>query len=332
MRKLVLHLGLPKTATTTLQDSFFPQIKGYVGKVSADKPDLGLPPKHSDLCKNFGYYDVFAEHRANATQSLINQIPFDFASTILLSNEAISRWPLSRPLGPWSPVEPPLPGEGSRRGTHPMIPFLAELNQALPQDVDLLTVITLRAQATYLPSQAAEKGVGSMGPIVRRITKRRDEFILWDPLINDLERLRGPEKHLTLLFEDGVESNARQIVEFGSLEAKTGQFDFAAISTENKRRHGATWERAAGARREDRFAKIAARLYRLVFRRNGPALSNAYLRVRAALVRGRDMFSKLYAKPLALSDRQRSKLENYVRASNKSLSQRLGRELGPLGY
>lgn len=332
-QKLILHLGFPKTGTTSLQDSFFPQVTGYLGKVSDARIQLDFTPLERDLSKSIPYYHSLEYVGRETLDQLVARLPFHASSTILISNEAFCRWPVSkRARAPWSPVQRPLPFEPPRRGRHPMVPFLAELREALPREVDLLTIITLRAQHTYLPSQAAQGRAKSMGPIIRRLTRLKDEYVLWDQVVQDLEQLRGPSKHLTLLFEDGLEANARRIVEFGSLAPKLGIFDFGAISQKNVRSTGSSWEIAQPVRRADMLAPLLVSFSQGLFGREFPFLQKGYRLVRAVLSQGRTKFAFFQRTVLRLNSRQHKKLDGYVRHSNKSLEKRLGRDLGLLGY
>ena len=171
-----------------------------------------------------------------------------------------------------------------------------------------------------------------MGPIIRRITRSKDEYVLWDQVVHDLEQLRGPSKHLTLLFEDGLEANARRIVQFGSLAPKLGSFDFGAISQKNVRSTGTSWEVAPPVRRADRLAPILVSFSQKLLGREFPLLQKGYRRGRALLYHGLAKCALFQRTRLKLSSRQRRALDEYVRHSNKSLEERLGRDLGPLGF
>ena len=171
-----------------------------------------------------------------------------------------------------------------------------------------------------------------MGPIIRRITRSKDEYVLWDQVVHDLEQLRGPSKHLTLLFEDGLEANARRIVQFGSLAPKLGSFDFGAISQKNVRSTGTSWDVAPPVRRADRLAPILVSFSQKLLGREFPLLQKGYRRGRALLYHGLAKCALFQRTRLKLSSRQRRALDEYVRHSNKSLEKRLGRDLGPLGF
>jgi len=333
-RQLVLHLGFPKTGTTSLQDSFFPQVKGYLGKVSDRRIELEFTASEQELSRALGYYHSLPRNGGETLGELVERLPFHASPTILISNEAFCRWPVSlRPGAPWSPVNRPLPFEPPRKGTHPMIAFLAELREALPEDVDLLTIISLRAQQTYLPSQAAQRGEQSIGRIIRRLARSGDEYVYWDQVVHDLEQLRGPSKHLTLLFEDGLEFNAGRIVKFGSLTPKLTKFDLGSISHANSRSQGQSWNPAEPRRKADRFAPVLKKFARVFFRNGVPAgLGDAYLHARESLHSVRKVLSPLSRKPLTLTTRQRSTLQDYVRESNITLGQMLQRDLDRLGY
>ena len=331
MPKLIIHLGLPKTGTTSLQNWFFPQVSGYLGKHPSPPP--------TDLSQTDGVRGLeMALRKAHLDDNweenlpgLVNQLPFDRYPTMLLSEENFSLWRKRTRHGfTDSPVQKPFRGETARRGSHPIIQFLAEVRAALPPKVDLLTVITLRAQKTYLPSQAAQVGEHQTGQIVRRIIRQRDESILWEKLVRDLENLRGERRHMTLLFEDGVTTNARKIVRFGGLEARGEAFDFECISAANVRTSGdgRTW--SAGTRHDAQRLRgvdgYLVRVSRKVFGRELPSVSRAYVRLRRLLL------EPLANRGVRLKPRHEALLLTYVTPSNRSLARHLNRDLQALGY
>ena len=271
-------------------------------------------------------------HWERRLRDLIPKLPFESHPTIFISEENFSIWKqYGHRGGSDHPVQRPFWGEAPRQGSHPIVRFLAELNSALPDNVELLTIITLRAQKTYLPSQAAQYGEPRIGPILRRIRSREDQFVLWDQLVQDLEILRGADKHLTLLFEDGLESNAREIVRFCQLEPTNGAFDFNTISSENVRSADGSQSWIVGTQPDRQRARSFTGRFVVLSKwvtggRELPTISRAYILVRRALfhVSGRNS--------LQVSPKQESQLREYVTASNQRLGIHLGRNLKPLGY
>ena len=211
-----------------------------------------------------------------------------------------------------------------------MVHFLRALQKAVPDDVTLVTVLSLRAQKTYLPSQAAQVGERRMGPIIRRIVRRKDEFIFWDKLVQDLVSLRGPGQHLTLLYEDGLTANAREIARFCGLTPKNRRFNFSINNRVNQRSSeiGSSWK--SGTRPEEQqlnsFTGKLTRLSKQVFRRDLPGISRAYLKVRRWLLRAQS------DRGVRLSARDEALLQKFTSASNHRLAKQLGREIRNLGY
>lgn len=331
-KKLVIHIGLPKTGTTSFQTSFFPQVEGYLGKPGKQRDtSFDLPDDLRFLERSLRKLS-FQDNWKQQLHELTGRLPFEQFQTIIISEENLSVWkqPASRE-GSSLPVHRPSRKEAPRRGSHPVVGFLRELHSALPSDVVLLTIVTLRAQKTYLPSQAAQAGEGRMGPIIRRITRRKDEFILWDRLVRDLEGLRGPRKHLTLLFEDGLEPNAREIVRFCDLKPRSGAWDFGAISEKNVRssKDGLSWVVGTQSERE-RLRGFSGTLVRISKKLTGGremrTVSRAYVLLRNWLLKPSTN------REVRLSPKQQAQLSKYVSSSNQKLAMRLRRDLKSLGY
>lgn len=332
MPKLILHLGLAKTGTTTLQVKFFPQVHGYLGKSYAEGPDLDLPIEQEGIASSL--MELWEKNSdSTALAAWASRLDFNLFPTVLISNETFSRWRTApgRGVSSW-PVNKPRFDELPRRGSHPIVGFLSQLKAVLPRDVELISVLTLRSQFTYLPSHAAQAREQSMMPIVRRILRRRDEFILWDQLVRDLIDLQGPEQHLTLLFEDGVEANARDIVRFCGLTPKSQGFDYRAESLNQRRKAPNSWERRDPKRPPDPLARHLSRISKFLFRKRQPVLSYWYNQTRAALLQFGRSFLRFQKSDLQLSSRERRQIELYTRASNDSLARLLERDLKPLGY
>ena len=323
MPTLVIHLGLAKTGTTTLQKRFFPQVHGYLGKSYPDGLDL-LPPGNGRAVTDSLVELWNNGHDSKSVSDWVSRLNFEEFPTILISNESFSRWrdDAKSRSSSW-PVQKPHWGEAPRRGSHPIIGFLASLKTALPPTVDLLTILTVRSQKTYLLSHASQARAQSMGPIVRRIGLRRDAFILWDRLVDDLSRLRGSSSHLTLLFEDGVEHNAREMVRFCRMQPRIGEFQYDEMGVENRRRRGAnSWQRRDQIPRLANLATTLSASTLWLPHSWRTLLGGFYLKGRRVL------------KPLklTLTSKQLLKIERYTQASNDALAAALNRDLGPLGY
>jgi hypothetical protein len=336
--KLVIHIGLAKTATTTLQRHFFPQAEGYLGKIDGLGPNGGKnPPPFYNKQLEIRFKRIFAAgpDRLREIAYVVSEIDFSKIPIWIISDESLTRWAQdSLVASSGQPVVRPSIREKPRRGAHPIVRFLETVDAALPPDVELTTVLTIRAQSTYLVSSASQLGVHNVGVAIRRIIRRNDEFILWHKLVMDLERLRGPEKHLTLLFEDGASTNAKKIADFCNLIPIEGEFNFQFPQPENVRRqtHADVWKVNEGVH-PDRVGKILASLTFFLFRTNLPAASRLYVSLRRAYYGSRMRVEVLLGMRQAqITKSQRQKIREYCATSNRVLAKHLDRDLRSLGY
>lgn len=332
MPTLVIHLGLAKTASTSLQRHFFPQVRGYLGKEYAEGEALELPETQVALADELELLFRYG-HGPESLARWAKQLDFRQFPSILISNESFSCWRVAGPETSSWPVQAPRRGEPPRRGRHPIVSFLIDLQSVLDSDVRLITILTLRAPATYLPSHAAQARAQSLSPIVRRIQKREDPFILWGQFVSDLTKLRGPDQHLTLLFEDGVEQNARMIAKFCGLTPKSRPFRFGEIFHENRRRiEGASWRARAPRVKPDRVGDFLFGVASRVSPATRTCLGKAYRRLRANVAGLFSLRKSGRPRELRLTEAERSQVKAYTQRSTQLLSDLLGRDLRQLGY
>jgi hypothetical protein len=263
----------------------------------------------------------------------------DFSENPLqfISDEGLMVWRSPRRAGGSAfPVDRLSAGDTPRKGAHPITIFLAHLANSLPTDVSLFTIVTLRNQPDYLGSHAAQRGRTKrwgaqdvMDRVADYVIESKDAFIDFHSLVTDLERINAPSKHLTLLFEDGVEHNCKTIVEFGALQPREESFNYDFENPENVRRMGDDTWRVKVASPPYRNSPLFLRVWRYLLW-GAPLLLRA---LRALNIFVTEAASKFRQPPtVSVSQSARIKLRAFCAPSNQLLAEHLKRDLVSLGY
>ena len=339
MRRLVIHLGLPKTATTTLQTHIFPQLPGYLGRFYEGDtyPSAALTKQLIQLYWwGFDEKQVFEidGHPAwvPALEAWVEELVASDEDILLWSEEGLSVWrsPASN-AAYWPPMD--APGALPRRGSHPIVDFLQQLRELLPQDIELKTILTLRNQSDWLVSLAAQMHVRNTG-FVDRLIRDDDAFLNSYAMTKDLECLRGPENHLTLLFENGLEHNVEEILKFAGYPPAGFQNLTVPEARENVGKRDKGWKVEAPAGVEG---------FLLAFRGKFPFLDDNVFtndKWRRALrpLFGYEIRRKVLSQgkwksfTISLTRGQRTAIKSHCKASNVQLSAHLDVDLEALGY
>lgn len=134
MRSLTLHVGLPKTGTSTLQKHVFPHAPFRLlqdlnqGRSPADQRDMALPFRPGWLEDRKARHSRLKLH-TSWIKSLDDEVFF-------LSSETLSAW--SSPGCPkaiWPVMN--TPGDCPRSDTHPLVDFLVDFRDCLSPEVQL---------------------------------------------------------------------------------------------------------------------------------------------------------------------------------------------------
>jgi hypothetical protein len=179
---LILHIGLGKTGTTTLQQRHFPDLPGYLGR-----PDIfGQRGRGGRLNQAFvahctGQETDLTQWRSDVLRALEGRMP----EKVVISQERLGYW--THDGSGFSPVVGLLSDGGRypRRGQHPIAGFIGD--RVIPAWRDLGTVkvlVTLRNQFDWLSShyaQVSNRIIGaSQGDFehqVRRIVRSGDVYL-----------------------------------------------------------------------------------------------------------------------------------------------------------
>lgn len=233
MKRLVLHLGLPKTGTTTLQRDVFPNLPEYIGQYSDGGfgHDASAAMFESEM-RNPGSCRAQLSAWIDSLQSSEQQ-------TFLVCYEGLSKWWTSS-YARW-PVQDE-PSAQPRRGPHPSLHLIRQLRSLMTSSFELRTVLVLRNHCDWLSSMAVQAGI-SDSKFVQRIVASRDPFLDYHQWVKDLEESVGASNHQTLLFEHGLDSIATSCAEFVGSPGFTTPLPELLKQPANVRRASATeWE------------------------------------------------------------------------------------------
>jgi len=331
-KKLVVHIGLPKTATTSVQTHFFPQVAGYLGSrhssIQVDSQGDGpteafgeFTEIHDAYCKGQDWDSRLSDWAHN--------LDFSEQPVRVISYENLARWssPPKVDVSQW-PVGRAHQGDVPRTGAPPVTVFLAKLKDVLPSDVSLFTIVTLRNQADFLGSLAAQ--LGARGAVIDRVIHREDAFVDFYLLVTELEKVSGPPQHLTLLFEDGVEHNCKKIVEFAGLTPLKEGFNFEPGKAQGVKRTGNNTWRADYAPSYPTWGIFLG--LRKVVHWGFPRLVPAMKEINRFVIRRMMAVGGAFGQTVSISDGDRLKLQVHCEPSNQRLAEHLKRDLASLGY
>ena len=336
--QLVIHLGLPKTATTTLQTHFFPQLPGYLGKFY---PGASYSSPTLNELQALWFQGTSINARSVWFASLepwIEELVASDDDILLWSEENLTQWRSPEGNAATWPVTDP-PGALARRGSHPIAGFLKHLRELLPQDIELKTMLTLRNQSDWTMSLAAQLGVLN-DRFVKRLIRDDDAFLNYYAITKDLENLNGPENHLTLLYENGLNHNFQRMLRFSGYSPADIQDLRVPQAQENVRRTEKGWI-IAGAASFNPFERTLATL------RTRSSFVDKHLSYNKALRRtfrpllGFEARQRLLSKiptprtaPVSrsLTDHQMAAIRKHCEKSNAQLAAHLDLDLRALGY
>jgi len=336
-KNIVIHIGLPKTGTKTFQRRFFPKYSAYAGNWGGVEEDAEVELVKTHRCFGTGkglvetYYQ-FSGHLPPSGNSWrddlsrwVDELVFDESGLLIISDESLTSWHRVH-LEVW-PVQYESP---IASGTHPITIFLSELRLQLPQETNLTTIFTLRNQSDFLGSLAAQLGQEQYfeSNSFDRIATHGDTFLDYNQLVRDLENVSGAQNHLTLLFEDGLETNMSKIMDLiGQPDLDPKFHPLRKIPRENPRRSGAnSW--VSGTPKLPIHEKLVSlapvrTLRSSKWRPLFHPLSRLLIQIQKALIR---------PTTIEISDADRLRIRAICSTSNELLAAHLKRNLVDLGY
>lgn len=334
-KKLIIHLGLPKTGTTTLQTKFWPMWSGYGGKFFGFHADGSVRMSEFEVIELFTRYWAFCDPKTASDSNWrdglarwVDQLRFDDSGLLIFSEEALSTWPRDGEPGSWVVQY----DHAKSSGTHPISIFLAELRNLLPDEITLCTITFLRNQSDPLGSFAAEarrvRNFNSAG--FKRLCRRADPILNFYQLVLDLEKVSGPQNHLTLFFEDGFEKNGADIIGFIEVpNLRSTSVSLRDFPQENRRKFGKNrWvvsnQKQRGGAKSSPFLGILKLSRRCMWCSSFRVLGSALTQFQ----KSRESKSIV----ITISTSQRLKVRKSWQESNDLLVAHVNRNLRELGY
>ena len=229
--KLVVHVGMPKTASKSLQAftrEWFPgSVLGFGGNA---------PRNEGSASRAFSREIDLWQREPNVAQNHSWLQPVaDENPTVFVSEENLCGWPV-RIGNTKFPFQDGYE-ESARSGRRPCLDFLNSISEH-PSIEDFNVMLVLRSQATLAPSLyaqlAAQMRAPSQSDFERKLTRIADytsNFFCFDQLVEQLFTTFGRPKVHVLFYEDGFSKIMSHLSLLLSLQANP-----ADASRNNERR------------------------------------------------------------------------------------------------
>lgn len=346
MTDLILHIGLPKTGTTTLQEKYFCKLPNYLGRSMVMNLNPGNNHEIQELYKIVGIRGKttngnsvinWAEHILALKKSMNPELSYLF-----LSDEELAPYSCK-----YNRKSMPIRHGMGRNGKEvekikdlPIIRFLDDFSKNVWQEGSVKVILTLRNQPEWLASlycqlsdripNASQRNFEQQ---VNRIIIRNDPYINWYEWIINLQNILGKRNVLVLLLEEiSNPLYLNQITEFigVSFDETCGlikKFNLNERKTKNN-----TW--CIRPLKKRILEEIAISYWGFGRAKN---LSNIGLKVakRVGLVCDpvfHNVALKSRDKEIVLTEETRSRILQHVKPFNKKLFNYLGRDIESLGY
>ena len=344
---LIIHAGLSKTATTTIQSLMLKGAPHYFGR--DDEGGGAFVPELMELARRWPFMssaEVGCRTRAWA-DSLAAEARARGAGSALISCEQLLNWRIYdndfRKCGlavsprnlPWC--------QARRAGNWPLATFLMNhLLKAWSPYGAVQIVVALRRQPDWLASQYAQISARIWAPSQRdfeaqvsELIEREDQYLFWDTMLTDLSSAVGAENLHVFLFED-----------LSLPETWTALAHRLGIADGDPRiaraRLARTNQRSTTRMQDWSIRPSRGRLLEQTVDITWDEGSMPWLRpvaLKAAAVFDRIICSSLAGRPkteekpvIRLNDEVTATINRYCRASNGRLSELLSRDLKSLGY
>lgn len=326
--KITLHIGLPKSATTTLQDTVFPKYEGIAFHGKSRNKNLNQLLRDSLLLAWETFVD--GQNFENHLHAWIDGALSCEQTKFLISDEGLMQWKSPRPrdAAHWVTLRNPKV-DIPRQGSHPIVEFLQEILGRLPDEVKVQAILTLRNQSDFLGSLHAQTqdsiyaqtGRGNQDFVKRALTTH-DSSLEFYEIVKDLQTTLGEHNFLCLFYEDGLSHNSKEIAKFIGVENYGEQFE-PEVKLNNHRVADGSWETA---RLWPRPVRIL--YYELLKTGFGQKLART---IRKTIPWTWNLIPTT-TKTVTISEEQKRQIKSHFKSDVDKLSEIMGRDLHELGY
>lgn len=344
---LIIHAGLSKTATTTIQNLLLKGAPHYFGR--DDGGEGAFVPELMELARRWPFMQVAeVASRARAwADKLAAAARGRGAESAVVSCEQLLNWRIydtdfrkgglavsPRNL-PWC--------QARRTGDWPLATFLADhLVKAWSQYGTVRLVVALRRQPDWLASQYAQISARIWSPSqsdfeaqLCELIAREDQYLFWDRMVTDLSAAVGAANLHVFLFEDlSLPETWTMLAGHLGIPEGDPRIGRARLARTNRR---STVRRQDWAIRPSR-GRIAEQSVDISWP-EGSLCGLRPVALKAAAAFDRLVSSRFAGKPKAgeqlvirLTDDIAGMIRSYCRSSNRRLSGLLSRDLEGLGY
>lgn len=343
---LVLHIGLPKTASSSMQRHLSRHQSGFIGKLDGAGPTPGNQlatellqiathpksfnmPRQQRMSLTLAWRDRLVQHAMNARVEGVGDGP------ITISHEALTAWP-RRGYRSWDWAFPLTPRIGtrafSRTQTPPLAIFLDDYLLPAWDDFGVVRVgVVLRNQPEWLASLYAENSSSitfasqsDFESQVHRLLTEDDPLLDLHGLVSTYVSVLGWENLAVLLFENIGDAEKLSLF-YRKLHLDAAASTVSSVSHLNRRSSGsdwimANWKALPEPVQISRLGNIPRMSKILDGFRDVQELMIAEIRKRRGSGR------------ITLDHETRSSIQRHVNDSNRRLADMLAFDIGHLGY
>jgi len=206
---LIVHIGLPKAASTTLQRNLFSGTAGYLGKSFGANNDLGWQFRNITPTEDLSFWT--SEARSWVARAIeCKKHLWPETQRLIVSHEDLSQrqtntYRQKRPIGSSQDVS----GQQGDLQRHFTTTLLKGFKDYIWKSGNVKALIVLRNQPEWLASlyvtlsntfkSASQKDFEAQ---VQKLIQHGEDYIDWSRWVDDLQQALGQENVCTLLMED----------------------------------------------------------------------------------------------------------------------------------
>lgn len=354
MTDLIIHIGLPKTGTSTIQSNLLAELPQFLGKEKKNRCLSGTSWEAQELIRlvegTIWEPESVVKRRVKEwsahCESIMSQAfpnEEEKPEALVLSEEKLATWPLAPNSGTRWPI---ITGwnthvKSSRIRPAPIVRFIQKFGSILWPYGDIRVLLTLRNQSDWLASHYSQ--LSSRIPNasqhdfeerIKTLMHTEDPFLNWFAWLEDLEQVLGTDNVQALIMEDMCTSSFWTcLVKFLNIDDVFPEYYASSqMQRKNVRRDitSGIWEI-----RDIKIKKTimqsgffsnyfpGRKIFMKSVRKTEGFLIRPILRLTLDRARGRS---------IQMEDRIRGLIKEKMNLSNMSLAEKLGRDLKTMGY